>query len=212
MCNDCLGKPDREQQVRSTFVVKLIKHFFFFFLPSIERLAIAVFAYIKATEKTPGPYRFLCITLPGVTVQNIMSLWHSTSKPGVQLGPCCKLVTKLMLYNLPPSPECIVWEMMVVYIMHQGMSIPNTLNPRWQNQFLFHPGTGLKPIDGTSFMHAFIVLPCVHGVYHLLQRDVVHSLYMHCLFRACNWVEYSIINSYILVIMTIFCYTFWQAC
>ena len=101
---------------------------------------------------------------------------------------------------------------MVVYIMHQGMSIPNTLNPRWQTQFLFHPGTGLKAIDGTSFMHAFIVLPCMVSVYHLLQRDVVHSLYMHCLFRACNWVEYSIINSYILVIMTIFCYTFWQAC
>ena len=33
-----------------------------------------------------------------------------------------------------------------------------------------------------SRMHSGIVLPCVVSVYHLvLQRDVVHSLYMHAL-------------------------------
>ena len=44
MCSDCLGKNSKSGEF---FVVELIKRFFFCSTLNFERLAIAVFAYIK---------------------------------------------------------------------------------------------------------------------------------------------------------------------
>ena len=49
---------------------------------------------------------------------------------------------------------------------------------------------GFKAIDATSINHqsARVWFKLLVSVYHLLQKDLVHWLYMHCLFGACMLV------------------------